>query len=537
MKSYLYIFAATVLALFLIETKSNAGGASFDTDHSSLYPIGSKYDYVNGWAEPLAEKVRSGMSDEAIFRQFKNRIESSLEDLFSWDIIGGRYYRVSRYSEWYMYSIDGKEGQGNYQIGVSNDNWAGYHDNASLNLRYMSETQSYEKLDHNEFQKAKDDRDDVCSSDFERELRLVPSVMTASASGELKKKGDQVTVRVRLAAKTTGETEEMKVFHSCVGFTSGYEDTTPDGTYDRLIKIPHDDPRLGENPPMAGQTLRLKVSDSSALKLSADEVETSPEGEAVVIVTALKDNASGEVIATYDYSGVAESDHSEASVHVGESDGTWYVSGKISDVRGKSMFGISTRIDIEFEFSFNLDEVENFAIEGKSTEGSPAEFRFIPSNIQISRKGSSRNGTVMEQYSISDVTPRPLENVKGYVTRYTDGVCFALAYDTAANNSPVIATYNVHCDCFCRVGPAKVKTSDDYTDKWDAPFQFSFPLKEGRYIPLCMSRAVIETNEETVRNDKENFYIGLGSASLAETSWAPTSTLTGEVIVSRIRPE
>ncbi|MCQ2143034.1 MAG: hypothetical protein MJY56_03085 [Bacteroidales bacterium] len=507
------------------EARPTAGGASFEIDHFSLYAVSGHYNYVNEWSSSLAGKVKEGLSDAEIFEQFKSRIDANIQDLFSWDITGGRYYRVTSFSEKYMYDINGKEGQGVYQIGDAVENWAGYHDSCGENLVYMSETQSMKHLDYNEFQKAMSENQEVCSSDFSRELHLVPSVLTASVSGELKKKGDTATIRFKAAAKTTGETVELKVYHSCVGFTSGYSDTTPNGSYDRIVELPYDDPTLGSNPPMAGQQLKVKASDASALKISAESVETNDEGEAVVTVTALKDNASGSVTATYDYNGGADSDHSEVTVSVGGgNDGDWHVTGILSDIRGESIFGISASVDVSFEFSFNPDKPEKVNMYGESLEVVPATFRISASNAHISPQGYYDMGVLGRGvYTISNVTCKTLTDIKGFVT-VENGVACAVAYDMANPVDPVFVTYDVLTEVY---SGNDLISSESETEEWGAPSQYSFPLKEGHYTnPIVLST----DNAETAMTDTKNFYVMLLSGNLIGMS--EDSVLTGDIVVS-----
>lgn len=507
------------------EARATADGASFDIDHFSIYAIGGHCDYVNGWASSLAGKVNDGLSDAAIFEQFKSRIDASIDDLFSWDIIGGRYYRVTSYSEKYMYDIGGREGQGVYQIGDAVENWAGYHDMCGENLVYMSETQSLKHLDYNEFQKALSENQEVCSTDFSRELHLVPAVLTASVSGSLKKKGDTATIRFKAAAKTTGETVELKVYHSCVGFTSGYSDTTPDGACDRIVKLPYDDPALGSNPPMTGQTLKVEVSNSSALKVSAESVWTDENGEAVITVTALKDNASGSVTATYDYNGGADSDHSEVTVSVGgEEDGDWHVAGILSDIRGESIFGISASVDVSFEFSFNPDKPEKVSIYGESMEVVPATFKIVASNAHISPQGYyDMENLGRGVYTISNVTCKTLTDIKGFVT-VENGVACAVAYDMANPVDPVFITYDVLTEIY---SGNDLIVSESKTEEWGAPAQYSFPLREGHYTsPIVLTTG----NAGTAMTDTKNFYVMLLSGNLIGMS--EDSVLTGDIVVS-----
>lgn len=505
------------------EAKAGAGAVTFETNHFSLYAVGGHYDHVAESAGSLVDKVNAGTSDEAIFESFRKRIESRLTDLFSWDIIGGRYYRVERYNEDYYYDINGKEGQGQYQIGIGVPGWTGYHDEAASLFRYMSDTQSSENVDYDTYNKLKADKKDVYSTSFERELHLVPSVMTATLDGTLTKKGDKADVHFKLSAKTSGgKVSEYMVMHSCVGFTSGYNDTTPNGEYDKKIEIPDDDPSLGQNPPMAYQTIKVETTNSKAFKLSSSTLTTDEHGEAVVTVTALSDNPSGDIKGIFDFQYNHDTDHSEASVKIGGS--LWCVTGILSDIRPESEFGVTASTDISFEFTFDPAKVEKVSMYGEKMEMTPAEFTITASNVSISNGHYTIPGLGGADYIISNITPKTLTGIKGFVTSQ-NGVMCAVASDPARPENPVAATYDILTQTVDGFG--KVIAEESEPAEWPAPMQFSFPLKEGHYSPLVMTAA----NAMAAQSDKEHFYVMLMSGSLM--AGADTATLTGDIVISR----
>lgn len=519
------------------EAAVKGSDAVFEVSHFSLYAVGGKYDYVNGGMNTLVDQVGRGMDNASIFAQLKSRIESQLENLFSWDIIGGLYYSVGEYSEKYAYcTANGeKDAQGMYKIGTSVANWSGYHDIASLLYRYMADSQSLEKIDYNTYQKALQDKNEVYGTSFERELHLVPSTMSASIDGDLQKKGDQATVRFKLAAKTTGGTVQLKVCHSCHDFVSGQLDETPAGQYDYIKELPYDDPSLGQNPPMAYQTLKLSVSDPSSVKLSKTEVETDEDGMASVTVTALKDAPESDVTAKFDYTTHitrdSETDHSEASVHIGG--GTWYVTGIISDIRPESMFGVTASMDFAFEFSFDPSKPQVIDFYGYIMPGVVAYYNLAASNVHISNGHYSTGVLGWADYTISNVQARTLSGFQGFVdTEFleSNGIVAAIGYNLLTPEvQPQCASFHVHTDIYASASELIDQSDEDET--WPAPTQYLFPLKPGHYSPIILTAE----NVDKAQTDTENFYILLGSGTLMEGH--QKATLTGDVIVSREKPE
>lgn len=484
--------------------------AVFEISHFSLYSVGGHYDYVADGMDELMNEVNDGLSDAAIFAQFKSKIDSRLEDLFSWDIIGGCYYRVGSYSENYMYSKDSgkKEGQGTYRIGNTTANWQGYYDNTNLYYRYMSDSGSFEKTDYNTFQKELQEGNEAYSDSFERELHLVPSAMTATIDGKLEKKGDQATIHFKLAAKTTGQKVQYKVVHSCVGLSSGYRDETPNGSYDRIVELPYDDPSLGENPPIAYQKLKVSVSDTKAFKLSKEEIETDIEGEATVTVTALKDAPEGDIKATFDYTSNVgkepEKDHSDASIHVGSK--TWYITGILSDNRAASSAGVTASADIAFDITFDLSKTEQIAAPFGTITGVYTTFNMVSSNVSISN-GSRDFGQYvgLAEYEISGIKPKSYKNQRGFVDLSlfeSRGICNVFCYDPAVLEPTAIAEYTIQTTMIGDKGPFDQWTDDD---TWDGIVQISLPLVPGSYSPLL----IWGDNIQKCQTDNKNLYIGV----------------------------
>lgn len=506
--------------------------AVFTVNHFSTYAVCN--NSVDEVVNTMKDDVHAGKSVELIFQEFQQRVDEQLDDLFAWDVIDGRYYQTNNVFARYSYYKKDEAGSpvvdalGTYSIGTAISGWNGFNRNAEMLFTYDAETDEFVHVDNSTYAKLKVSGNESYFYGISLEQHLVPSVLTGSLEGEINYKGDKTTVRFRLNAKTDGETRKLKVQHDNEDLVSGYSNHTLEGSYDRIIEMPYADESLGENPPMAGQKLKLSVSDSKAIKLSATEVTTDENGEAEVTITALKEGANCDIIAQYDYTGHAESDHSETTVHVGTST-KWQVTGVITEIAENEDHGTKGIIDYSIEFDFDLKDIQNLKVEDGTIPGVYTTATISASYLDL----SNGNNELEMLYSKIEYEPSTQElltySVKTFVSTEvldTYGYLRILFYDptdisgTLHNN---LANYDIISYFYNDEGMLYSTSTSNYS--WRGPFLMQLPLKEENYSPL-----LLKSSNTTYLKDGKNCYLMCSGGEYAGT----TKDINGNVTISKV---